>query len=133
MTADGATGAAWAPPAEGPAGARPAWVRHRDAALFAAAVVVVAALLEPSHGAVHLPLLGWEIPPLCGWRWLTGEACYGCGLTRAFSFMAHGDVASAWALHPLGPPGFVAVALVVPWQAWRAWRARPAAAAGARP
>jgi len=34
-------------------------------------------------------------PTLCLFRRWFGVACYGCGLTRAMSFFAHGEIAAA--------------------------------------
>jgi hypothetical protein len=34
-------------------------------------------------------------PVFCLWRGLSGTPCWGCGLTRAFCSLVHGDVAAA--------------------------------------
>lgn len=39
--------------------------------------------------------------PPCVFHLLTGLHCPGCGLTRALHALAHGDIARAWAMHPL--------------------------------
>ena len=44
-----------------------------------------------------VPLEGFEV---CATRRFAGLACPGCGLTRAFTALARGDWAAAWALHP---------------------------------
>jgi uncharacterized protein DUF2752 len=38
--------------------------------------------------------------PLCLFKALTGLPCPGCGLTRAFSSLLHGQFARAYAFHP---------------------------------
>jgi hypothetical protein len=87
------------------------------------AIVLAAALLTPSTEAVSL--FGMEVPVLCSWRQLTGMGCPGCGLTRSFTFMAHGRVVEAFRLNPLGPPMFLFVAVQVPWRVLRLVRRRP--------
>jgi Protein of unknown function (DUF2752) len=46
---------------------------------------------------------------LCLFRALTHVPCPSCGLTRAFIAMAHGRLAHAAVLHPLGPGLFLCV------------------------
>lgn len=40
-------------------------------------------------------------PTVCPFALITGTACPGCGMTRAFGFLARGDMASALTYHPL--------------------------------
>jgi uncharacterized protein DUF2752 len=49
--------------------------------------------------AAVLPSDGAGIP-VCLFHSLTGLPCPGCGLTRAFSSLLHGQVAAAFAYHP---------------------------------
>ena len=65
---------------------------NRKAGLGALALVLLAAAL-PSQGAGV---------PLCLFRYLTGLPCPGCGLTRSFSCILHGDFARAYDYHPFG-------------------------------
>ncbi|CAN5414389.1 hypothetical protein BH10PLA1_BH10PLA1_17110 [soil metagenome] len=53
-------------------------------------------------------------PVLCPFRLMTGLPCPGCGLTRSFCSLAHGDVRSALAFHLLGPGLFLAVIAGIP-------------------
>ncbi len=50
--------------------------------------------------ARFLPLLELGVP--CPFRELTGWPCATCGMTHAFVYLAHGDVARAVAANPLG-------------------------------
>jgi hypothetical protein len=59
-------------------------------------------------------------PVLCPFRLLTGLPCPGCGLTRSFCAMAHGNWHSAMGFHLFGPALFVAVAICVPLLAFQA-------------
>lgn len=67
----------------------------------AAPVVVGAAALL---AAALIPAGGVDSGPvLCPFRLLTGIPCPACGLTRSWVHLAHGDVASSLANHPIGP------------------------------
>ena len=65
---------------------------NRKAGLGALALVLLAAAL-PSQGAGV---------PLCFFRYLTGLPCPGCGLTRSFSCILHGDFSHGYDYHPFG-------------------------------
>jgi hypothetical protein len=65
---------------------------------------------------------------VCLLRRTTGIDCPGCGMTRAFSSLARGDVGEAVAFHPLAP--LVAGEVALAWGAWGlvllGWVAPPA-------
>jgi len=65
---------------------------NRKAGLGALALVLLAAAL-PSQGAGV---------PICLFRYLTGLPCPGCGLTRSFSCILHGDFERGYDYHPFG-------------------------------
>jgi len=48
------------------------------------------------------------LPPLCGFKFLTGLPCLTCGMTRSWVHLAHGRLVDAWAMSPLGAVLFVA-------------------------
>jgi hypothetical protein len=53
-------------------------------------------------------------PVICPFRLLTGLPCPGCGLTRSWVYLAHGQWADAWSANPFGVVTMVlAVAYVV--------------------
>ena len=63
-------------------------------------VLVLAAWLEPDpRGLGTHTQLG--LPP-CGFLWLTGLPCPGCGLTTSFALMAAGEWLRAFRTQPLG-------------------------------
>ncbi|WP_134765804.1 DUF2752 domain-containing protein [Nocardioides sp. 1609] len=41
-------------------------------------------------------------PVICPFRRVTGLPCPGCGLTRSWVDLAHGDLAGAWSMNPFG-------------------------------
>ncbi len=85
------------------------------------AVVVLSAVLTPSDSV--LSLFGWELPGLCLWKNMTGMDCMGCGLTRSFTWMGHGDVVSAFERHKVGPFLYLVVLVQVPIRGHRLVRA----------
>jgi Protein of unknown function (DUF2752) len=65
----------------------------RPLALLAGAALLAPTLLRPDgHG-----------PVLCPLRRITGVWCPGCGMTRAFGWLAHGDLHQSLRYHPLAP------------------------------
>jgi len=78
--------------------------RHLAVLLLAAAVVALSlALSVQPCGRVGL---GSDpevlIPPLCASRTVFNFNCPGCGLTRSFVHLAHGQWNAAWEMHRLG-------------------------------
>jgi hypothetical protein len=90
-----------------------------DAFLLAVCGAVVLAAVVLTPGADAVSWFGVEIPVVCGFRRFTGWPCPGCGLTRSFVFMAHGQLLAAFRVHALGPLLFAVVASQVPWRLYR--------------
>ncbi len=63
--------------------------------------------------------------PGCFLLQTTGLYCPACGGTRATYDLLHGDVAGAFARHPLVPPMYLAVALYLAYRVVRARQGRP--------
>jgi len=95
--------------------------------MLVVAVAVLAAAWLANPTATEVTVFGMEVPVLCGFRRMTGTSCPGCGLTRSFSFMAHGLVGAAFRTHALGPVAFMALMSQIPYRGWRLWRASDAA------
>ena len=89
---------------------------------FAVAIVVASIVLTPSESV--LTLFGWEVPPLCVFKNVSGRDCPGCGLTRSFTFMGHLELRAAFDRHWLGPALYGLVGAQVPYRAWRMWTRR---------
>ncbi|RME20665.1 MAG: DUF2752 domain-containing protein [Deltaproteobacteria bacterium] len=83
--------------------------------LLCAGVILASILLTPSDA--RLALHGVEIPPLCMFKRITGHDCFGCGLSRSFTYMGHGQVANAFRMHKLGPLLYLVVAAQIPLRA----------------
>ena len=101
---------------------RPDALFHVVILLLCAGVLVAAGCLRADASTVTIPYLNRPLPELCMLRRYTGMACPGCGLTRCFISLAHGDWRSAWAFNPAGVWLFAIVAVQVPWQAYQLWR-----------
>lgn len=87
------------------------------AGVLTAIAFVALALWEPS---------GDPATSVCVSRRVFGFTCPTCGMTRAATALARGEVAEATRLHPLVVP--LALEAVVMWLAWGwfAWRRMPA-------
>ncbi|MEO8503317.1 MAG: DUF2752 domain-containing protein [Acidobacteriota bacterium] len=86
---------------------RIAWASAGLTALLAALALRIYPLAEDGKSS------------LCFVRRFVGLPCPGCGMTRAFAALAHGDLAAAWHWHPLSPA--VAAELFLGWLVWGLW------------
>lgn len=103
------------------------WFGHALLFAMSSAILLLAVLMRPDPDV--LTLFGEPIPMMCSFRRITGYGCPGCGMTRAFVYMAHGQVLEAFRMNPVGPPFFAFILSQVPWQGWRlvsGWRKRRA-------
>jgi hypothetical protein len=93
---------------------------HRTLLWMAVAAVVAACLLRvrPDEKVEFTILQGWPAPELCQSRAWLGWDCPGCGLTRSFIHLAHGDVASSLAVHRIGWLVALWVVLQLPYRVW---------------
>jgi hypothetical protein len=81
-------------------------------------ILALAANLEVNPQATEqVALSGWTLPELCQSKRLFQFDCPGCGLTRSFIYMAHGEVPAAFKMHPTGAMLFVAIILAIPFLA----------------
>jgi len=91
--------------------------------LFLSGAVILASMVLSTTTEV-VSVLGFAIPTLCPFRWVTQVDCLGCGLTRSFVYMGHGDFSQAFQMHKLGPMLYMGVAGQVPWRVYRLWKHR---------
>lgn len=109
---------------------RSPWFLHGPTLVVCTLVVAVAAVMSTTPQVVSI--FGWEIPELCSWRRWFGIECFGCGMTRSFVFMAHGDIVSAFQMNKLGPVLFSGVAIQIPYRPYVLWRSLSARSAQLR-
>ncbi len=102
------------PPAGAPPGPPQGPIRRRlpalGVAIGGAAVLGVAAIWSTSSVTSG--------PGTCIFRHFTGLPCPGCGLTRSFVMLAHGDVSSAFGYNLMGPVLFAVLAVSVAIAVW---------------
>jgi hypothetical protein len=90
---------------------------HRVLLVLSSAVVIASLVLQiRAPEQVVLPLVEVELPGVCSYKQLLGIDCPGCGLTRCFVSMAHGDFARAWQYNPAGIYLFLVVVFQIPYR-----------------
>ncbi len=92
--------------------------RHREMLSIACGIIVLAFLLivrSDDHAAFAL-LPGWPIPSTCPSQSIFHVDCPGCGLTRSFIFLAHGDWHNAFLRNRMGWLLALAVVLQIPYR-----------------
>jgi len=73
----------------------------REKQLATTALVVVVLLAVLAAGVWGCPI-----------NWVTGLPCPGCGITRAFILLLHGDIVGSFKMHPMLIPLMVGVAVI---------------------
>jgi hypothetical protein len=73
---------------------------------------------------VNVPFTQIPMPELCSFRRMTGMDCAGCGLTRCFISLGHGDLRSAWAFNPSGFVLYGIILFQIPFRLWQLLRIR---------
>jgi hypothetical protein len=94
--------------------------------LWLSSLVVSLSLLLSTSGPeqVIVPVLNRPLPPLCMSKTLLGAECPGCGMTRCFISVAHGDLGAAWNFNPAGLLFFAIVLSQLPLRALVVWQIR---------
>jgi hypothetical protein len=104
---------------------RPDPLYHTVLLLVSVGVLLAAFVLSiRNESQVVLPLVQIPLPELCAARQLFGLSCPGCGLTRSFISLAHGDIATAWSYNPAGVWLFAILALQIPFRSIQLCRIR---------
>jgi hypothetical protein len=93
--------------------------RHREMLAISCLIIIASFLLRVHPDKEKVGLQGVNsisLPPLClSYEWF-GIRCPGCGLTRSFIFLAHGDLQASMSIHPLGWLLACAVLLQIPYR-----------------
>jgi hypothetical protein len=104
---------------------RPDPLFHVVLLLVCAGVVSLSVVLSVrDRTQVLLPVLSTPLPELCLAKRMSGVGCPGCGMTRCFISLGHGDLAAAWSYNPAGVWFFAVVLFQVPYRALQLWRIR---------
>ena len=94
---------------------------------FAAAAAVLVLSFNMSvvgSSLVYLPGSSIPLPESCTARLFLGIHCPGCGLTRAFISISHGQFPDAWNYNPASFMVYLFVVVQLPWQAIQMTRIR---------
>ncbi len=90
---------------------------HAVVLAICSGIIVLAFLLSVRQGTqVLLPILGTPLPELCMMKRWTGAGCPGCGMTRCFISLAHGDLPAALHYNPAGLLMFAIMAFQIPFR-----------------
>lgn len=84
--------------------------------LVIASIVIAASFLLRVESAEEVKLSEFALPPLCLSRAWFGVTCPGCGLTRSFVYLAHGEWSASWHAHRIGWILAVLVVLQIPYR-----------------
>jgi len=88
-------------------------------------IILLSFVLEiEGASTVMVPWLDVAIPPTCGMQRSIGLDCPGCGLTRSFVALAHGDLVASIAFNPGGIFVFAFVLFQIPYRIAQLWRIR---------
>jgi hypothetical protein len=92
--------------------------RHREMLVLSSLIVLLAVVFEvrPDDRVMVHGLANYPLPPTClSYEWF-GIRCPGCGLTRSFVHLAHGNWSASWRTHRLGWLMAAAVLLQFPYR-----------------
>ncbi len=88
--------------------------RRLDWGLLLLAMVTIGSSMVLTATEEWVYVWGWQVPEICTVRRVLGIPCPGCGLTRSFVFMGHGEWLSALRMNWLGPVFWLTLAVQVP-------------------
>jgi hypothetical protein len=99
-------------------------LRERHWTMLWLAIFVIFASFTLQQGkddAVILPVVGIQLPQLCGSRALFNVECPGCGLTRSFLALGKGDIQRSFELNRVGCLMAFAIVAQIPYRAYALW------------
>jgi hypothetical protein len=81
-------------------------------------ILLLSVLLTLSEGQPRVTIPGFEqpLPPFCSMQRMFGIDCPGCGMTRSFVSLAHGQWREALQFNPAGPLLFAVIAFQIPYR-----------------
>jgi hypothetical protein len=105
---------------------RPDPLFHRVLLVLCSGVVLLSMVLSVRERTqVLLPVIGTPLPELCMMKRMTdGLGCPGCGMTRSFISIGHGDLARAWSYNPAGLWFYGIILFQIPFRGVQLWRIR---------
>ncbi len=76
------------------------------------------------QASVFLPGANYSLPEICTAKRILGVPCPGCGLTRSFISISHGQFGRAWSYNPASFLLYPFVLAQIPWNAMQLWLIR---------
>lgn len=106
------------------------WRRHREVLVVSVLVVILSFVFQVrTDQKVEVTGGVWTVPELCLSRSLWGVSCPGCGLTRSFVRLAHGDFSGSVAVNRVGWLLALATVIQIPYRSvmlrWLSTRGLP--------
>ena len=99
------------------------WLYHGLWLAIPAAALALSFVLEVrDERQVIVPLANQPLPELCTFRRMFGIDCAGCGLTRSFISISHGDLIQSLRYNPAGLLLYAMAVFQLPWQSLQLWR-----------
>lgn len=97
---------------------------HRQVLATSIAIIVLAMVLQvrSDQRVFFSGLAAVPVPETCGMQIMFGRPCPGCGLTRSFIHLAHGDWRSSLAIHRIGWLLALLVVCQIPYRLLALWR-----------
>ncbi len=94
--------------------------------LVASVAIVLLSMTMRIKEQTRVTIPGTEIlvPELCMMKVMTQFPCAGCGMTRSFISLGHGDLSAAWRYNPSGAILFSLIAFQIPYRILQLWRIR---------
>jgi hypothetical protein len=89
------------------------------AAISLGVIVMAAVMRSEGPSDVFLPGMKVALPDICLTKSVLGVPCPGCGMTRSFIAIAHGQWRRAWDFNPVSFLMFVFIAGQIPWRFWQ--------------
>jgi hypothetical protein len=86
------------------------------AAISLGVIVMAATMRSAGPSDVFLPGMKVALPELCLTKSILGVPCPGCGMTRSFIAIAHGQWRRAWNFNPASFLMFAFIAGQIPWR-----------------
>lgn len=84
-------------------------IKHLVFWLMCSSAIAASACISTDGTFSTIHIFGLSVPlrGICFFRLFTGYRCPVCGMTRCFSYMAHGKIAAAWQMSHAGIPLFL--------------------------
>lgn len=98
------------------------WLHITFLAMSLGVILCSALMTVEGPRTVRVPGLSMALPESCMSRRAWGIDCPGCGLTRSFISMSHGQIGNAFSFNVAGPLVYLFVLTQIPWHGYQLFR-----------